>query len=104
MNESSEFIDHTPTTAAQRVEHQPERARFYLSEEGHDVVVEYQQDTPGSVTFTRTFTPPELRGRGLARVVGERALAWARLNRLHVQASCSYIQHLLDEQAQASDG
>lgn len=101
MTEDERFIDHQPITASQQVEHEPEQNRFVLRDESDEVVVEYELGPGRKVNFSRTYTPERLRGRGLARVVADRALAWARLNDLRIDASCSYIQHLLQRRAQS---
>ena len=45
-----------------------------------------------------TFTPPELRGRGLARVVVDVGLEWARSEGKNVRAGCWYVAKVLEEE------
>lgn len=76
--------------------------RFYLSEDGDDVYVSYRMVNDTTVDFVSTFTPPSLRGRGLARVVVDAGLAWARAQDYGIQASCWYVQKILDEEGAES--
>jgi predicted GNAT family acetyltransferase len=45
----------------------------------------------GEMTFTHTFVPPELRGRGIAEALVRTALEYAKAERLRVIPACSYV-------------
>ena len=77
------------------VEHQPERKRFVLPVDGHEVTLSYVP-RDGKVDMVHTFTPDALRGRGLARQVVEAALAWAEAEGLEVIPSCWYVAKVMD--------
>jgi len=72
--------------------------RFRAEVEGEQVVLDYSLGEDGTVDFHHTFTPPPLRGRGLAAVVVDAGLAWARVEGKQVTASCWYVRdHLAKE-------
>lgn len=80
------------------VVHDEARHRFVLVVEGQEVVADYSPGADGTVDFHHTHTPPALRGRGLAAVVVDAALAWARAQGRTVTASCWYVrEHLAKE-------
>ncbi len=81
------------------VVHDEARSRFVLTVDGHEVVADYALGADGSVDFTHTYTPPALRGRGLAAVVVDAALAWARAGNRTITASCWYVREYLAKEA-----
>lgn len=76
------------------VEHQQEKSRFVIQQQGHECLLEYQL-TATAIDFHHTFVPPELRGQGLAEKLVRTGLAWARAENLNINASCSYVQKFL---------
>lgn len=80
------------------VTHDEEGRRFVASVDGHEVFTKYREVDANTVDFVSTFTPPELRGRGLARTVVDAGLAWARAQGKDVKASCWYVTKVLDEE------
>jgi predicted GNAT family acetyltransferase len=81
------------------VVHDAAEHRFRVTVDGHDVVLDYAVGEDGSVDFHHTFTPPALRGRGLAAEVVAAGLAWAKAEGRTVHASCWYVREHLDKQA-----
>lgn len=80
------------------VVHDEAAHRFAATVEGQEVLVDYSVGPDGTVDFHHTYTPPGLRGRGLAAVVVDAALAWARAQGRTVTASCWYVrEHLAKE-------
>ncbi len=81
-----------------QVLHQVEQHCFVIEAEGAAARLEYrllQLQGRNVVDFYHTFVPPALRGRGIAAVLTEAALAWATAQSLQVQASCSYVARYL---------
>ncbi|GAB4187415.1 MAG: GNAT family N-acetyltransferase [Wenzhouxiangellaceae bacterium] len=85
---------------SQQVIHDHDGQRFVLTLEGEEVVLKYRQPDDQTIDFYSTYTPRALRGRGLARVVVEAGLAYARAESLRIIATCSYVAHVLENQAQ----
>ncbi len=77
--------------------HDQDKYRFVLRDSGSEVVLRYRPVDPTAVDFISTYTPPELRGRGLARAVVEAALAWAAAEGLRVIPTCSYVARVMTE-------
>ena len=72
------------------VTHNHSAHRFEATIDGHLCVAEYQRND-GILTFTHTFVPPELRGRGIAEQLVRTALEYARAENFRVIPACSYV-------------
>lgn len=83
------------------VRHDPERERFFAEMDGEEVYLQYASLDDGRVDFRSTFTPPALRGRGLAAAVVAEALAWARAGGKDVVPSCGYVKRYLEKESAA---
>jgi uncharacterized protein len=72
------------------------RSRFEFDEEGETAYLEFDLDSHGWITLLHTEVPPRLRGRGIAGMLAQTALEYARTNNLKVDVICpmanSYIQ------------
>ncbi len=81
-----------------QVEHRPEQSCFLYHSAGAEARLDYrlfQQQGQNAVDFYHTFVPPEFRGRGIAALLTDAALTWARAQQLQIHASCSYVARLL---------
>lgn len=76
----------------------PER-RFEAVVDGHLSVADYVVEA-GTVTFTHTFVPPELRGRGVAEKLVRAALTWATQEKRRVIPACSYVARFIERHAE----
>lgn len=82
------------TKAAPLMEHDTVRHRFAAHVGEHSAFVEYRLlggTPPDRIDLFHTFTPPELRGMGLASRVVKRAFEWAKANGVVVLPSCHYV-------------
>ena len=77
------------------VQHDADRSRFVIATGEDEAVLEYQRQGR-RVTFTHTFVPPPLRGRGLAEELTRAGLEWARETGLAVDSTCSYVSRFLE--------
>jgi predicted GNAT family acetyltransferase len=68
--------------------------RFELEIGGQIVIAEYRLGD-GAIVFTRTHTPPALRGRGFASELIRDALLAARERGLKVQTTCAFVADYL---------
>ena len=73
------------------VEHQPERQRFVIEEDGAEALLEYRMLSSEVIDFVHTYTPAALRGRGVAARLVEAGVAHARERGWRVIGSCSYV-------------
>ena len=87
---------------AVEVHHDPEARRFFASVDGEESYMIYQEKDESTVDFLSTFTPPGLRGRGIARHVVNAALAWARSGNKDVIPSCWYVRRILENEQEAA--
>ncbi len=71
-------------------------SRFVLSVEGNEVYVLYTEDKE-TVELYSTYTPPQLRGKGLASVVVKAALEYAKEKKLKVVPACWYVRKFIEE-------
>jgi len=77
-----------------RLEH-----RFEATVEGRLAVCEYESDARGW-TFTHTFVPPELRGRGIAELLVRAALDVARAEGQGIVPACSYVAAFVERHSE----
>ena len=80
--------------SAPEVIHNETLQRFESTIDGHVNVADYVLSN-GKLVMTHTAVDPSLRGRGVAAVLVERALAFARAEGLKVDPVCSYVQDYL---------
>lgn len=80
----------TPVT----VIHNPAASRYETTVEGHLAVAEYTLDGSRQ-TFTHTFVPGELRGRGIAELLVRAALEDARTANRRIVPQCSYVERFV---------
>ena len=83
------------------VHHDKERQRFSAIVDGRECYLDYGVVDERTVEYRRTYTPPELRGKGIAGEVVRVALAWAEQEDLKVIPSCWFVQVVLDRKAKA---
>ncbi|MEY3774528.1 MAG: hypothetical protein RLZZ129_1308 [Verrucomicrobiota bacterium] len=81
------------------VRHNAAVRRYEAGEGAHLAVLEYEL-AGDRVTYTHTFVPPELRGRGLAEALVRAALADARTAGLKVLPQCSYVAKFIERHAE----
>ena len=80
------------------VHHEPQNRRFVTVIDGHEAYLAYLPAGEGKVDFLSTYSPPELRGRGVAAALVAEGLSWARAEGLEVIPSCSYVQRYLERE------
>lgn len=82
-----------------RITHQTsaEGGRYFIDTAHGRAELDYERTEAGEVAIMRTYSPPAARGRGLARVLVERAVADAAARGDKVLPECSYAAKLFDE-------
>lgn len=85
---------------AAEIVHDEAGGRFVLTRDGLESYVLYRRLSPGVVELARTYTPPPLRGRGIAARVVRHALEWADAEGLKVVPSCWFVAELIDRDPQ----
>lgn len=84
------------------VQHNAERSRYELEQEGAVAFAEYQR-RGDLIIATHTVTPPALRGRGLASRLIRAMLADARGQGLKVVPQCSFVADYFDRHPEEQD-
>lgn len=78
--------------------HDKGKQKFYVVvDNGDEAYVRYRMVDEGRIHFLTTFVPPRQRGKGIARLVVEAALDYAREKHFIVSTSCWYIEKFLDK-------
>jgi predicted GNAT family acetyltransferase len=78
-----------------QIEHQPDRQRFAITVDGHEAELDYLRE--GDVlVITHTGVPAAIGGRGIAGVLVQAAVDFARANGLRVRPACSYAASWMD--------
>lgn len=70
-------------------------AHRFETDAGVELAYAEYEMTNGRMALTHTWVPVEGRGKGLAAVVVEAALEYARTNDLKVDPVCSYVQSFI---------
>ena len=73
------------------VRHDKDNEQFVTEVDNQKAYLSYSI-SDDEIDFYRTFTPPESRGKGIAKIVVEYAFNYAKENNLKVIPSCSYVQ------------
>ena len=70
----------------------PTHGAYRVAVPGTDVAAELSWQTRGAARIaTRTFTPPEARGKGIAQALVEALVADAREQGFAIVPACSYV-------------
>ena len=81
---------------ASEILHDESRQRFTLDRDGQASHLDYRRLDGSTVAFVHTYTPPALRGRGIAARVVEHALVWAESQGLKVVPSCWFVAEYVE--------
>lgn len=81
---------------ASEIVHDEAQRRFTLDRDGQASYLVYRRLDDSTVAFVHTYTPPALRGRGIAARVVEAALQWAEAEGLKVVPSCWFVAEYVE--------
>jgi predicted GNAT family acetyltransferase len=90
------------STAHIPVRHNADESRYEARVDGYLSVCEYEM-SGGSMIFTHTFVPPELRGRGVAEQLVRAALQDAHAAKRTVVPACSYVAKFIERHREYQD-
>ena len=84
---------------APKITHQntAEGGRYSIETAHGRAELDYETTEAGAMAIMRTYSPPAARGRGLARLLLERAVQDAAARGVKVAPECSYAARLFDE-------
>ena len=78
------------------VRHDKNNQQFITTIKGRVVYLRYSIMSDNIISFDFTYTPPELRGNGLAAIVVREGFKYAEENNLKVIPACPYIYTFLE--------
>ena len=81
------------------IQYDAARRRFTLNQNNHEAGYLTYRLLDSGWDIDHTIVLPDFQGQGLARQLVEAALAEAKKQNIRVQASCSYADKILKEQA-----
>jgi len=84
------------------VQHHPDRKRFEIQIAGDTAYAEYL-DQGQALVLTHTFVPPSLRGKGLAGLLVQHVLNFARKEQKKVEPQCSYAATFMNQHPEYAD-
>lgn len=79
-----------------------DKNRFEMEVSGGYAIAEYRIDG-GTIVFTHTEVPAELRGQGLGAALAQGALRLVRERNLKVIPQCPFIRKFIDENPKFQD-
>ncbi|BFM16660.1 GNAT family N-acetyltransferase [Maricurvus nonylphenolicus] len=80
------------------VQHQTDAMRFLVDYRGQQAELTYKL-AGQTIDFDHTYVPFRLRGKGIAEVLVETGLAWAKAQGYDIKASCWYVEKSLVPQS-----
>jgi hypothetical protein len=83
--------------------HEPERRRFVAELPAGEAVLEYAERPGAVLDYRHTFTPPALRGQGIAKELVLFALEYAREQGIKVIPSCPYVAKVIEDNPRYAD-
>jgi len=78
------------------VKHDEINKRFVVEIEGYEAYLSYNVFND-IIELSYAYTPPEIRGKGIAKIVVEYAFNYAKANNLKVIPTCSYVQAFVEK-------
>ncbi len=83
------------------VQHDIERQRFFALVDGQESYLDYHVVDDDTVEYRRTYTPADLRGRGIGGEIVRVALEWAGTAGKRVIPSCSFVRVHIDQESRS---
>ncbi|MGA2140995.1 MAG: GNAT family N-acetyltransferase [Brevinematales bacterium] len=82
--------------------HDPDNREFYCVITGLKSALCYYEN-PGFIDIYHTFVPAELRNRGIAQGLMEKAVEFARVSGRKILPTCSYAENYLSRHDELKD-
>ncbi len=77
--------------------------RFWANVAGGEAELTYRNDGALRIIIDHTYTPPQSRGKNIARLLVERAAADARAAGVSIVPTCPYVDKLFQRRADLND-
>jgi len=85
------------------IRHDVDRLRFVAELADAEAVLEYAERADGSLDYRHTYTPPALRGQGIAGSIVLFALDYARAHDVKVVPTCWFVRRVLRAHPEYAD-
>jgi len=85
------------------IQHDADGFRFFTEKDGHTAMLSYRLTRDAVMELNHTFTPPSIRGHGIAAELVEQAVAFARSNGYRIIPYCSYVTAYLKRHPEHQD-
>lgn len=86
------------------IRHEPHARRFVIDADGGTALIQYRTlDANRTLDFNHTYTPPALRGSGIASRLTEHALRYAREHGYKVVPSCPFVAAFIERHPEYRD-
>lgn len=79
------------------IRHEPAKRRFVAAVDGSEAVLEYVERGDQVLDYRHTFTPPALRGQGVAKELVLFGLDYALSHGIKVIPTCPYVAKVIGE-------
>lgn len=85
------------------VTHDPEQQVFYVEHDEETAYLSYQIRDDGVLDYAHTYTPNEIRGKGIATQIIRFALDYAREEGKRIVPSCPFVSSYIDRHPEYKD-
>ena len=82
--------------------HDKKAMKFYTEIDGEQAFLRYLPTGEGTLDFIKTFVPPAGRGKGLAALLMQAGLDYARETGARIRPSCSYVAKYFQDHPEVS--
>lgn len=77
--------------------------QFVVRTQGAQGMIEYEKQAPDHLDLYHTEVDPELEGKGVAKVLVQRALEYCRTNNWKVTPTCTYVAAYIQRHPEYQD-
>lgn len=78
-------------------------SQFVVRTQGAQGMIEYEKQAPDHLDLYHTEVDPELEGKGVAKVLVQRALEYCRTNNWKVTPTCTYVAAYIQRHPEYQD-
>lgn len=79
------------------IKHDETHQQFSLTKDNKESVLKYNKVGPNTLDYYSTFVPGALRGQGIAGLMTDYALRYAKDNHYLIIPSCPYVKSYIDK-------
>ena len=78
------------------IKHKKKRKKIYFNISGEEGILKYKVLNKSVIDIYSTYIPNDLRGKGLAKKLIQKAVRWATKKNYKIKASCPYVDWFLN--------